>query len=200
MTNNLADVLIRLREAPVAFVADIESMFYQVGVPVEDRDVMRFLWWPGGDMKSAPKEYRMTVHLFGATSSPSCANYALRRTSEDFGGLFGEQAQKVIKENFYVDDCLRSDETEDEAIEVAGDLRSLCRLGGFNLTKFASTSRRLLKSLPPQEREKDVKSIDLNLDDLPQARALGVCWKMEDDVFGSNLSSTETTKPGSSPQ
>ncbi|XP_043193363.1 uncharacterized protein LOC122365846 [Amphibalanus amphitrite] len=136
MTNNLADVLIRLRESPVAFVADIESMFYQVGVPVEDRDVMRFLWWPGGDMKSAPKEYRMTVHLFGATSSPSCANYALRRTSEDFGGLFGEQAQKVIKQNFYVDDCLRSDETEDEAIEVAGDLRSLCRLGGFNLTKI----------------------------------------------------------------
>ena len=68
----------------------------------------------------------------------------------------------MIRQNFYVEDCLRSDETEDEAMEVAGDLRSLSRLGGFNLTKFASTSRRLLKSLPPHEREKDVKSIDLN--------------------------------------
>ena len=85
----------------------------------------------------------------------------MRRTSEDFGGLFGEQAERVIRQNFYVDDCLRSDEAEDEAIEVAGDLRSLSRLGGFNLTEFASTSRRLLKSLLPQEREKDVKSLDL---------------------------------------
>ena len=193
LTNNLADVLVRFREAPVAFMADIESMFYQVGVPPEDRDVMRFLWWPGGDMTGPPKEYRMTVHLFGATSSPSCANYALRKTAEEFGSLFGEQAEQVVKKNFYVDDCLRSDETEDEAIQVVKDLKGLCRFGGFNLTKFASTSRRLLRSLPYQEREKDVKSIDLNLDDLPQARALGVCWKMEDDVLGFSIS--PTTKP-----
>ena len=62
-------------------------------------------------MTGPPKEYRMTVHLFGATSSPSCANYALRKTAEEFGNLFGKQAEHAIKKNFYVDDCLRSDET-----------------------------------------------------------------------------------------
>ena len=72
-------------------MADNRSMFYHVGVPSEDRDVIIFLWWPGGDMTAPPKDHRMTVHLFGATSSPSCANYALRKTSEEFGSLFGEQ-------------------------------------------------------------------------------------------------------------
>ena len=74
LTNNLAEVLMRFREAEFAFMADIEAMFYQVKVPFRDRDFLRFLWWPKGDLSESPKEFRMTVHLFGATSSPSCAN------------------------------------------------------------------------------------------------------------------------------
>lgn len=30
-----------------------------------------------------PLEYRTKVHLFGAISSPSCANYVLRKTADD---------------------------------------------------------------------------------------------------------------------
>ena len=74
LTNNLADVLMRFREAEFAFMADIEAMFYQVKVPSRDRNFLRFLWWPKGDLSASPREFRMTVHLFGATSSPSCAN------------------------------------------------------------------------------------------------------------------------------
>lgn len=51
----------------------------------EHINFLRFLWWPGGDFAQAFQEYRMKVHLFGAASSPSCANYALRRTADDKG-------------------------------------------------------------------------------------------------------------------
>ncbi|CAG2202327.1 unnamed protein product [Mytilus edulis] len=57
----------------------------RVKVPPLDRDCLRFFWWPNGNMENEPEQYRMTVHLFGATSSPSCCNYALKRTAEDFG-------------------------------------------------------------------------------------------------------------------
>jgi hypothetical protein len=53
-------------------MCDIEAMFYQVKVPVEYRDSLRFLWWENGDTSKDPQEYRMTVHLFGAASSPGC--------------------------------------------------------------------------------------------------------------------------------
>ena len=36
-----------------------------------------FLWWEDGDATKDPQEYRITVHLFGATSSLGCANFAL---------------------------------------------------------------------------------------------------------------------------
>ncbi|XP_030843475.1 uncharacterized protein LOC115924777 [Strongylocentrotus purpuratus] len=47
MTNNLVGVLCRFRKDHVAFTCDIEGMFHQVGVNVEDRNYLRFLWWPG---------------------------------------------------------------------------------------------------------------------------------------------------------
>ena len=48
-----------------------------------DSNLLRFLWWPGGDYNQALAEHKMTVHLFGATSSPSCASFVLRKCAED---------------------------------------------------------------------------------------------------------------------
>ena len=82
LTNSLIGVLNRFREEHIAFMGDIETMFYQDGVPPGQQDFLRFLWWTDGDLSQELDEYRMAVHLFGATSSPSISNFALRKTSE----------------------------------------------------------------------------------------------------------------------
>ena len=79
--NSLTGVLCRFRQEKVAFVCDIEGMFHQVNVAPEHRDYLRFLW--SADITSPPSEYRMTVHLFSATSSPGCAMFALRSAADD---------------------------------------------------------------------------------------------------------------------
>ena len=53
-------------------------MFHHVKVGSSHRDYLRFLWWDDENFESDPVENRMTVHLFGATSSPGCANFALK--------------------------------------------------------------------------------------------------------------------------
>jgi len=78
LTNSLVGVITRFRQDPVAFMSDIEAMFHQVRVRPTDCDALRFLWWPDGKLALQPEEYQMTVHLFGAASSPSCANFALK--------------------------------------------------------------------------------------------------------------------------
>jgi hypothetical protein len=50
----------------------------------------------------------MQVHLFGATSSPSCANFSLRKTAEDNRKDFDLEVIETVNRNFYVDDCLKS--------------------------------------------------------------------------------------------
>ena len=77
LTNELLGVLTRFRQYQIGFTADIEKMFYQVRVPSEHKDFLRFLWFENVLDDQPPAHYRITVHVFGAKSSPSCANLAL---------------------------------------------------------------------------------------------------------------------------
>lgn len=75
LINSLIGVLCRFRKETVAVICDIESTFHQFIVTSEHRTYLRFLWWEHGNLDSEPREYHMAVQLFGATSSPGCANF-----------------------------------------------------------------------------------------------------------------------------
>ncbi len=183
LTSSLLGVLTRFRQEPVAFMGDIQQMFYQVKVAEADKTFLRFLWWPEGDLTQEVAEYWMNVHLFGAVSSPSCACYALRKTAEDSQSLFPGDVVQTVKQNFYVDDCLKSTATEEEAVQLIKDLTAICRRGGFNLTKWVSNSRRVLRTVSEEHRAKDINELDLDRDDLPLEKALGLQRCIESDVF-----------------
>ena len=135
-------------------------------------------------MESNLEEYQMVVYLFGAASSPSCSNFALRKTAEDNSQHFPEGVVSTVKNNFYTDDCLKALPSVKEASQHASDLRSLLSKGGFRLTKWISNSRDFLETIPEEEHTKEVKTLDLSKDDLPDERALGVKWCVEKDTFG----------------
>ncbi|XP_022790440.1 LOW QUALITY PROTEIN: uncharacterized protein LOC111329941 [Stylophora pistillata] len=99
LANPLVGVLIRFRQESIAIAADIEAMFHQVYVEPKDRDALRFLWWPNGDFNEEPREYCMVKHLFGATSSPSCANFCLKRTASIYQSEFDHVTVQVVKKN-----------------------------------------------------------------------------------------------------
>ena len=183
LTNNLTGVLLRFRQEPVAVTCDIEGMFHQVHVNPEHRDLLRFLWWEDNDLSKDPVDYRMTVHLFGATSSPSCANFALKQCANDFEGEYGEQAASFMRNDFYVDDGLKSVATAASAVELVKNVKAMCHQGGFNLHKFLSNSKEVIKNIPESDRSEGVKEIDLDLDTLPLERTLGVQWCVESDSF-----------------
>ena len=187
LTNTLIGVLIRFRQHPVAIAADIEEMFHQVQVVPEHRDVLRFLWWPQGDLAQEPQEFRMTVHLFGGTWSPSCCCFALRKTATDNIGLFAEEAVTTVGKNFYMDDCLKSVEDEEAACALIQNLSQLLETGGFNLTKWSSSSKEVLASVPVEKRAKGMQQLDLTKDDLPGERVLGVGWHPTDDSLRFSL-------------
>ena len=183
MTNSLLGVLLRFRQEPIALMADIEAMFHQVRVTERDRDALRFLWWPDGDLCKDPQDYRMTVHLFGGNWSPSCCNFALRKTAEDNQCESTSDAGRRVGRDFYVDDCLTSVKNEDDATTLVAEMKELLERGGFNLTKWITNSRRVLATIPEEDRARDVKGLDLTFEALPVERALGVCWDVDSDTF-----------------
>jgi hypothetical protein len=167
LTNNLVGVLIRFRQERTAIMCDIESMFHQVHVNAEHRNLLRFLWWPDGDVNREPVEYRMTVHLFGATSSPGCANIGLKTTADKYKEEFGNAAASFVRHDFYVDDGLKSVPSPSEAIDLITKTKGLCERGGFRLHKLVSNSKEVLQSFPPEERASGIKDLNLDHEKLP---------------------------------
>ncbi|KAK0147908.1 hypothetical protein N1851_012369 [Merluccius polli] len=177
-------------------MADVEAMFHQIRVSNEDTDLFRFLWWPDGNYEQGLVEHKMLVHIFGVTSSPSVANFALQKCATDCEDDFGHETAKTVKRNFYVDDCLKSTTDEDTAIKLCADLRSMLARGGFRLTKWSSNSRKFLSSIPEDEKAKGFQDLDFDEDNLPMARALGIQWCAESDQFKINLKDRPHTRRG----
>lgn len=183
LTNNLTGVLCRFRKERIAFMCDIQAMFHQVKVDVKHRNYLRFLWWDNPELKGDPIEFRMTVHLFGATSSPGCANFALKTTADQYEETCGSEAADFVRKNFYVDDGLTSVQSVEQAKELIKNTKSLCQKGGFRLHKFTSNSKEVLSSVPQEDRATDTKDRRLVSSDTAIERALGVHWCIESDTL-----------------
>ena len=182
----------------MAFISDIEGMFHQVNVNYEHRNLLRFLWWEQGDIKKSLVEYCMTVHLFGAESSPGCANFALKMTADDFEEECSNNAADFVRHDFYVDDGLKSVPSVEQAINLVENTKTLCKKVGFNLQKFISNRREVIEAIPVEQHAKEIKELDVTKDLLPIKRALGVQWFMESDElhFSAELKDRPLTRHG----
>ena len=155
-------------------------MFYQVRVAPQDKDSLRFLWWPNGDVNLDPIAHRMKVHVFEAKSSPSCAAFALKQTAKEFSKLFSPKVSETVFKCFHVDDLLTSVSDEIGACKMIEDLTNLLKMGGFKLTKWLSTSQLVMEKVPQEERAKEIKNLCLTN---VKNRVLGMIWNIKDDVF-----------------
>ncbi len=188
LTNHLLGVLCRFRQNPIAFTCDVESMFHQFKVITAHRDFLRFLWWEDGDTSKPPVEFRMTVHLFGAGSSPACANFGLKQIANDYEEAFGSDVANFVRHDFYVDDGLKSVDSVSDALSLIQRTKDLCSKGGLRLHKFVSNSKQVIENIAPSDRASGIRNLDPNKDCMPIERALGVEWCIESDSFQLRVS------------
>ena len=182
LTNKLVEVLTKFRENKVAFMADIEKMYFQIFVAEQHRSLLRFLWWKKGSISDKPIDYDTCVHVFGGVSSGACSNYALKVTAIENKEKFGEETAQTLQKNFCLDDLLQLVANEDNAVQLTKKVTGMCHEGSFSLAKFASNSKRVLQTIPEKDRRSGVKDKNL-VKDLPEDQVLGVPWNIEDDAF-----------------
>ena len=113
LLHGLIGTIFRFREGPIALTADIESMFLQVQIPEQDRSCLKFLWRPRANEPVQIYDYQR--HVFEAKSSPTCANYALKRVAINNEDEFSISA-KTVKNNFYMNDFIKSVKTLEESM------------------------------------------------------------------------------------
>lgn len=121
----LQAVLSSFRQFEVAISADICEMFHQILIRPEDRSAQLFLW---RDEPSKPFEvFVMDVATFGSTCSPCAAQFVKNRNAEEYSEQFPLAAEAIIKHH-YVDDFLCSVHSEQEAVELAEQVKLACAL------------------------------------------------------------------------
>ncbi|XP_068207815.1 uncharacterized protein [Palaemon carinicauda] len=182
MVNSLLGVLVNFRGGLFAYTGDINTVFYQVRVPEHQRDYFRFFWWENS-FDEEPKEWGMAVHLFGACSSPSIANFVLKQTASDFGNKFSEGARHTVANNFYVDDCLRAEDLEDALLVNLLEVKKLCKKGGFTLTKFSSPCVEVMSSIPREWYSRGTSEF-IDGSESHKTKAFGVQWDLATDKLG----------------
>ena len=128
-----------------------------------------------------PVSTRWTIHPFGATSSPFCANFVLTRIINEFGTSLSEPTVTCAKQDLYVDDCVTSVKDVNTTVIVASELCNLFRKTGFRLQKWISKSHEVLEKLPKFEISD--KEVSLKNDPFPVEKTLGVCWDTEQDIL-----------------
>ena len=162
----------RFRKGPIALTEDIESMFLPVQVPERDKSSLRFLWRP------TMNDYQR--HVFGAKSSPTYVNYALKPVAIDNEDEF-PIAAKTIQNNFYMDDFIKAVESPQEAINVFKQLQPLLSKYGFELEKWISNSDVVTNAIPEDLRSiSDTKQVELEPSD-EGSSVLGLLWTITHD-------------------
>ncbi len=146
----LLGVLLRFREHAVAVCGDIRGMFHQVQLLLEDRPILRFIW---RDMKRehSPEVFEWQVLPFGTAFSPRCATFSLQMHARDHRGP-EEGVRHSVEHCFYVDNCLQSVPTPDEAKELVDRLREVLASGGFEIRQWACNIPDILGHLPAESR------------------------------------------------
>ena len=81
LLSDMIGIVLRFRLFCVALTADIEAMFMQIEVPANEQKYLRFLWRDNSNDEIQVLQY--TRHIFGATSSPTVANFTVQQAARD---------------------------------------------------------------------------------------------------------------------
>ena len=113
----------------------------------------------------------MTTHLYGKIDSPCCENYALKKNTVHNVDS-NPSVLKVIKNDFYMDDFLKTHSS----------VKYLTNVASFRLTKFTSNTQDIIDQLPSSEIINQTSISQQNLED-SYRKILWILWNIQTDVL-----------------
>ena len=138
---DLFSLLLRFRMHQYVLTADIEKMYRQIMVHLDDIKYQKILY------RTIPSTRINTYQLKTVTYGTSCApNFTIRVLKQlaDGEGDKYPIASTILKRDFYVDDLLTGSTTRNELATLRDDLIIMLQKGGFQLKKWTSNDLSLI--------------------------------------------------------
>lgn len=134
----IPSMLLRFRTEKIGVIADIRKAFLQIGLEINDRNFVKFLWY---DKDNNLKIFRHARVVFGITCSPFLLGAVLEYHLQDTlkKSLSKENAYctdliKKLLKSFYVDNTIASVRDEEALHQFIEQSTSILADGKFDLT------------------------------------------------------------------
>ncbi|XP_055623070.1 uncharacterized protein LOC129766528 [Toxorhynchites rutilus septentrionalis] len=174
----LLSIILNFRLHQYVITADIEKMYRQIMVHIDDRPLQQILW---RKQESDPiKTYRLNTLTYGTSCAPFLATRKLIQLADDEGADF-PMAAASVKKNFYVDDLLVGADSIDSLTKTCEQVDGLLNRAGFSLRKWSANHPSLSRHIPEDRRETQT---ELELDRAHSIKALGLLWFPVEDELG----------------
>ncbi|XP_070529049.1 uncharacterized protein [Cardiocondyla obscurior] len=186
LQNEIIRILLWIRTHKVLFGTDIEKMFRQINLNIEDWNLQRILW---KDTSEQIKIYNLTTVTYGLNCAPFLALRTLQQLVKDEGHHYPLAIDPMTKGR-YVDDIFGGAETINEAKSIIDHVIKLCNAGKFPLKKWCSNFPEVL----PYDKE---KTSSVKETEPTENKILGFLWDPNNDTFSFSVkphNSTEYTK------
>lgn len=177
--SDLFSILIRFRTHRYCISADIQAMYRQVLVAPADRKYQQILWRSNRDQEL--KTYELNTVTYGTAS----ASFLATRCLVELGNLCEETnplISRIIKQDFYVDDCLTGANTIAEAKYICAGLNKVLNSGCFPLRKWLSNSLEIVESVDEAIHHPDLRKFDTS------SKTLGLLWSASCDQLKFSVS------------
>ncbi|KAJ8040732.1 Alpha-N-acetylgalactosaminide alpha-2,6-sialyltransferase 6 [Holothuria leucospilota] len=178
LQNDLFEVLLRIRRHPIAMCADISEMFLQIEMDPDSRKYHRFLW-RDMDINKAMSTYEFNRLVFGNTASPYLSQKIIRTHAIKNMQKYPKGAESVLHA-MYVDDLCDSVSEVSQAVELRHEIAELLGEAGFSIRKWVSNDISVLANIP---REEIATSVNIDDNELPSVKTLGMVWDAEIDSY-----------------
>ncbi|XP_011861541.1 PREDICTED: uncharacterized protein LOC105558453 [Vollenhovia emeryi] len=185
LQKELINVLFWFRLFRYVFTADVEKMYRQIHVHLEDWDYQRIIWI---DDSNHLVTYCLTTVTYGLACAPYLALRTFEQLVQDEGTKF-PLAVSTLNKGRYVDDVFGGADSIEEASQIVEQLHRLCMAGGFPLQKWTSNHQDVLASIAPG---KQINATSLQIEETFQVNALGLIWQPSTDTFHFTWNLTAT--------
>lgn len=161
--------LARFRENKIAVSGDIAKAFLQISVNEKDRNYLRFLW---ESLEGQLKVFRHCRVVFGVSPSPfileACIKLHIDKTldlCQEGKSTYPTELINILKDSFYVDNCLTSLNSIEQADKFISVATSVMNERAFELRGWEKTGDR----------------------DEKHTNVLGLIWDKSNDTLSINI-------------
>ncbi|XP_062712567.1 uncharacterized protein LOC134289887 [Aedes albopictus] len=170
-------IVLRFRRYRIVLLADIEKMYRMVRMHPDDQPLQCVLF---RFCKDDPiTKYALTTVTYGLSPSSFLATRTLHQLADDEGSSF-PLAAEALKQDFYMDDFIRGENTIDRAVRLRQEMTELLNRGGFRLRKWCSNFQEVLEGVPEDDL---ATQSNRTFDPDETIKTLGLSWEPSTDQF-----------------